>query len=343
MNNRCAQNAMACIGAVVGAGFASGREVVAFFSSYGVHSWWLILLSAVASMTFCALCMRASRQCCANGWYRLYEAEKPLTRRLARMCGLLLSAVVAGAMASASGHIVQLLWSFERAYLVGAVGTLLLAWTLGFGTLKPLALISWTLTGALMLAVLLALRHPPAQADAIALQDAPLGFWQLVYAALRAVCYAAMNITIAMGVVCGCSPSDGRLTCRTSALFGLMLAALLLVSNHLYLSYATVSGDAFPIVRLLGGFGRAGFVGSALLLYFAILTTLVALVRALRNAVESYAMPKPLSVCLTLAPPLALSAVGFSEIVGAWYAPIGLMCMLFILWPLARRGSSKGA
>ena len=34
----------ACLGAIVGAGFASGREVVAFFTRYGVHARWLIPL-----------------------------------------------------------------------------------------------------------------------------------------------------------------------------------------------------------------------------------------------------------------------------------------------------------
>ena len=48
VKHRCLEGALACVGAVIGAGFASGREVVSFFSRYGVHGWWLIGLSAVA-------------------------------------------------------------------------------------------------------------------------------------------------------------------------------------------------------------------------------------------------------------------------------------------------------
>lgn len=47
----------ACLGAIVGAGFASGREVVAFFTRYGVHARWLIPLSAMTLALLCALCM----------------------------------------------------------------------------------------------------------------------------------------------------------------------------------------------------------------------------------------------------------------------------------------------
>lgn len=45
----------ACLGAIVGAGFASGREVVAFFTRYGVHARWLITLSAMTLALLCAL------------------------------------------------------------------------------------------------------------------------------------------------------------------------------------------------------------------------------------------------------------------------------------------------
>ena len=330
----------ACVGAVVGAGFASGREVVTFFSQYGAHSWWLILASAVASMAFCGLCMRAARRGCANGWYGLYEGESAFTRAMARLCGVLLITVVGGAMVSASGHIVTLLWPSDWAYPVGAVGTLLLAWGLGFGSLKPYSFISWALTAALMLAVLCALRLETLTGLPAVPVRAEAGFWTLARALLRAVCYAAMNITIAIGIVCGCAGRSGRSACRTSALFGLMLIALLFVCNHLYLLEPELEGEAFPIVRVLSGFGRAGFIASAALLYLAILTTLVALVRALRSAVESYRL-KPVPTALaTLAPPVLLSVVGFSEIVAGLYAPIGFLCMIFILLPLAR--SKKG-
>lgn len=343
MKNRCAQSAIACIGAVVGAGFASGREVVSFFSQFGAHSWWLILLSAVASMVFSSLCMRAARKPCQNGWYGLYAQERPVQRAASRLCGALLMTVVGGAMVSASGHMVSLLWASDWAYPVGALGTLLLAWRMGRGSLKSLSMVSWALTAALMLAVLFALRREPSHVSAVVSPQALSGFWTLAYAALRAVCYAAMNITIAISVVCGCAARDSRTACRASALFGLMLASLLFVSNYLYLAHPELSASAFPIVELLSAFGRAGFVGSALLMYLAILTTLVALVRALRQSVESFALGKAATVALTLAPPVALSFVGFADIVRELYAPVGLLCILLILLPLARRNLPKSS
>ena len=340
MKDRCAQKAIAVIGAVIGAGFASGREVMTFFCAYGAHSWWLILLTAAACVAFCMLCMRATGERGACCWYALYDGERPITRGLARLCALLVITVVSGAMVAASGHIVSLLWASDWAYPVGALGTLILAWQLGYAkTLKLLSLISWALTALLLLAVLLALRLEPEQTAISAI--APVGLGTLALALLRALGYAAMNITIAISVVCGCAGRSRRDMCRTSVLFGLMLTGLLFVSNHLYLKHPALLGEAFPVVRLLSGFGRAGFIGSAVLLYLALLTTLVALIGALRGAVTSYRLSKLASTAVTLVLPLGLSRIGFSQIVADWYAPVGLLCALFVLLPLFRARKRK--
>ncbi len=38
------KSVLACVGAVIGAGFVSGREIYSFFTRYGEASWGLILL-----------------------------------------------------------------------------------------------------------------------------------------------------------------------------------------------------------------------------------------------------------------------------------------------------------
>ena len=55
VKNSGAAGLAACLGAIIGAGFASGREVVAFFTRYGVHARWLFPLSAAALALLCYL------------------------------------------------------------------------------------------------------------------------------------------------------------------------------------------------------------------------------------------------------------------------------------------------
>lgn len=69
-----------------GAGFASGREVVAFFTRYGVHARWLIPLSAMTLALLCALCMDVARRRGTDRWWDLYEGMPPWVRIGARLC-----------------------------------------------------------------------------------------------------------------------------------------------------------------------------------------------------------------------------------------------------------------
>ena len=132
MNHQDRRSVLACVGAVIGAGFVSGREIYSFFTRYGAASWGLILLAAATMVFLCALCMRRAQQENAGCWCGLKCFSDTKLGALARGCVAMLMLVTGGAMVSAAGHLVQLLWPSEWAYPLGAAGTLILAWMLGF-------------------------------------------------------------------------------------------------------------------------------------------------------------------------------------------------------------------
>ena len=76
--------ALACTGAVIGAGFASGREIVAFFSRYGNAGWWLMALAAAAMAGLCVLVLRSAACSGAACWCDLYEECIHEVRNIAR-------------------------------------------------------------------------------------------------------------------------------------------------------------------------------------------------------------------------------------------------------------------
>lgn len=335
------EGALACVGAVIGAGFVSGREVISFFTRYGWHSWWLIVLSATTMLWLCTLCMRRAAPGCVTNWCELYQRRHRWMRTASQLCASLLLVIIGGAMISASGHMIMLLWPSDWAYAVGAVGTLFLAWLLGFSGMKPLSLISSLLTLFFFAGILLLLKTDQA-VPMVATAEAVTPM-ELMWAAVRAVAYAAMNIAISIGVVCKVCCTCRRKNDRQSVLFGLLLIFLLFISNYLYMKHPELGGEAFPVVRLFADFGRTGFVLSVLLLYLAIFTTLIAVIYALRGAVGAHVQSGTLACVITLGCPLAVSAVGFMGIVDGLYAPIGLMCLLVVFLPLIVQRGKKDA
>lgn len=319
------------VGAIIGAGFVSGREVVSFFSRYGAHSWWLIGLAVLTMIFLCSLCMHCmeDRRECA-----ICCPESPL----ARWCLLSVLMVLAGSMTAAAGHMIALLVPVKAAYLLGIVATLSIAWLFSNGSMKPLSALSFALTGLFLGMILLALKAPATQAAELAESPSIGG---LVKAVLYAVGYGAMNIAVSMGVICRdgqCCPRDKN---RRSMVLGMVLCALLFLSNALYLKNPQVHDNAFPIVPFASGFGRVGYVACLVMLYLAVLTTLIALVLVLRNGLEQASLPGKAIMSMTLGLPAIISFVGFTEIVDHLYAPCGLFCLLILFLPMFRQGRQK--
>lgn len=324
----CASGAMMCAGAVIGAGFASGRETVQFFTRYGQHGWWLIFLAVAGMVVLSMACMRTGCGC----WCGLY-ADKPVWMgACAKACAFLMMVISGGAMISAAGHMVALVWPSDWAQGIGAVGTVVLAWLASRGRMRPLSVISGLLTLMMVLAFFFAIASGNTQESVRLMQSVePV---QLLQAAFGAAGYAAMNITLSIGVVCSCGRSSSPVRSRTAVLFGFMLLSLLLLSHYLYLLHPELWNEAFPIVRLLASYGRSGFLMSVLLLYLAIFTTLAAVLYGLREAAQNYAKRPLMRIALWAGLPLALSCVGFARIVDRLYAPAGLICLLFVFGPL---------
>ena len=326
-----AASVLTCVGAVIGAGFASGREIVTFFTCYGAHAWWLMALAVGVMALLCALITESARRFgSGKDWCSLF----PGRAWAAQGCALVLMAVTGGAMVSAAGQMISLLWPSHWAYSVGLVGTLWMAWLLARGNLRVLGWISGALTAMLVAIIVLAMAGTAARP--VVMLRPPLTAAALLGAALRASAYAAMNMTLAIGVVCRLSRSRAQ-NRRLSAVFGGVMALLLCASNLLYLRHPEQLDAAFPIVGLLRGFGRRGFVTSVVLLYLSILTTLAAVLYALRGAAQSHVESPALQAIAAMGPPLAVSCVGFSGIVETLYAPIGVLCLLVVFLPLALR------
>lgn len=313
MKTGSVHRAMACAGAVVGAGFASGREITAFFSRYGRNSWWLIALAVWAMARMCL-------------WYM---ASSHKTGAAAQVCMMALLGIAGGAMLSAGGQMIALLWNRERAYSIAIAGTLLMAWMAGRCRMGVFSWAGSALSCLLLCAVCAVMIAVPAGKRAVLLHE-PQGVPALAGAAMKATGYAAMNMTLALDMVKRCAADETAANRRTACAFAAVMAVLLCVSNALYLRFPQLFEEPFPIVRLLSAFGRKGFVLSVILLYLAIFTTLVSVVSGLESIISRHTDRRSLQVLVSLGLPLLFSCAGFSGIVDGLYAPAGWLCLALI-------------
>ena len=304
------------LAAVVGAGFASGREIIRFFSRWGVMSWPLIVLCAVSAA---AMAYRMMRQAGT-----LFQAG-----RASRLASWILAAMylcVAGGMAASAGELAALTVPARHARSLGLLCTLAGCAAMSGKPLNALRRMGYILIPLLIAAWTMCLRLPRAVEVHVALPYAPINY---LLSPLLTLFYCAMNMTLCTGVMQNvafqCNRKQQK---RLAAGIGVSLGLMLCLGNAAFLPHiGLLLSQPLPTVMLLRSFGKTGFYLSAAVLYLAVVTTLIAALTAVRGLLPVHGI----AGSLVFAAAGAIACLGFSQIVAWAYPALGAMGILLML------------
>ena len=307
--------ALALLSGVIGAGFASGREIAFFFSSHGAYAAAAVLLAGGAmALLFFRLPAQMERSGAAS-LLPLWQAR--FGQRFGILCAslfFLLFAVTGGAMLAACAELAALLLPLRHAYGLGlAVSLIAAAWLTRQG-LSGLALPGAALCILLPALLIRLLCLPDGEAA-----FAPVGY--ALHAAASGLCYGALNAAMVSGALPLLLPL--RRSQRTGAallfasLFMLMLAlGVCVLSRH----RQAASGQALPLVFLSRSLGKGGYHLCAGAMYAAALSTLCAMLSGLSHLRKTRGTLLPSALCLLFA------RAGFSGLVERAYPTLGWLC-----------------
>ena len=287
------------IGALVGAGFASGREIAAFFTRYGAWGYAGVVLAVLALVYLADSDVPAT-------WQHRWPG------RLWKSLLALLLAVTGGAMLSGAGEIAALVLPLHGAYWLGMVATLLIAWLLAHRTTAGLAWVSRIMLCVFVAMICAGLLLPGSRAVQIERTSIPM-------ALVRGACYGGFNAALLIPVMrkSGALPPNARRQALTRA--GAILLLLLALGNAVLLRHPALLYEPMPFVRLLDGWGKWGYYLSAACLYLAILSTLTACLRGLGKRL------------LAVVAVVLVALNGFDAVVEHAYSALGAACCLMLL------------
>ncbi len=331
---RYGQVAMALVGAVIGAGFASGREVMRFFAQYGAWSYAGVALAAVGMAALSLRIMRLAAECGSADGLGAASFGK-LCRCLLGPAGGMASTALffallvmtGAAMLSGAGELAAIVLPIGPAYGLGYCGMLLLALWVAWRGLGGLAF-----CGSLLVPLCCCLYAPliwlPVADPGIALPPvAPA--WQALPIALS---YAALNVALSAGLLCesGCALRRGDQGRSVLLGAGCMGILLLLANVALLRGDADLRTAALPMVALASRMGKVGFYLSAGTLSMAMLTTLATALRSLFMQLPSrWSAAQRWAAAATACALLGL--LGFSSLVGVVYPALGWCAALLIV------------
>lgn len=287
------------IGAIVGAGLASGREVASFFAQYGPWSWLGIALAVGVLFFLADVPLPAS-------W------QGRLPGKAWRALQTLLLTATGGAMLAGAGEVAALTLPLHGAWWIGAAGTLVLSCFLARRTVSGLAWVSRCLLAVLAVLVALGLTRPPMQAAFLHEACVP-------EALLRGMAYGGFNAALQSPIMARHAGVPQRTRQRAALVMCAALGALLCLLNAVLLRHPVLLAEPMPFIRLTAQLGPIGYALGALTFCLAILSTLTACLAGLGGGV------------LPVIGVMLVACAGFTGAVETLYPLLGGGCLLLLI------------
>ena len=312
------------VGTVVGAGFASGQEVMQYFGFHGLGGMWGILTATALFVLYGAVVMSLGQRLQAASHREVVQASG------IPWIGTVVDAVITffligvfSTMAAGSGAVFEERFGVPH-YLGSAVIVALTVVTvvIGFqGVITAVSFVTPFLLGSVVVVSLLAILNQPVELSWAAPERAAVRFWPL-----SAVTYASYNLVLAVPMLAPAGTLADRSTLRQAAVLG--GAGLGLGALAIYLAMSTavpeVAGWDVPMLFLAGSIARPLSLAYAAILLAEVYTTAVT---GLYGFAARLADPKgPRFRAVVVASGVAGfagSLLGFSELVAKVYAAVG--------------------
>lgn len=317
------------VGTVVGAGYASGRELWDFYGSYGPVGVPSSL--ATGLLLGLAACRALSLAEDAPGYAALSSAWPSAFALALEGVGTLFLWVILAATLAAAGALTSSMGGLS--FLQGLILFGALIGALALGGARSLASVHSLLVpymvlffGALTLGKPIPSPEPSAPHPALPFPF----FW-------AALLYAAYNFLPLLGALLALDLDVARRGRRGAVFGGLLLGLLSALAVLLLLRHPPDAQDPLPFLTLARGLGPLWVVGYQALLLAALSTTALSSQVALQQRLK---LPSALAVPIPLLAALPLAILGLPWIVSRLYPVVGaasLGLLAFVLWPRRRR------
>ncbi|MGZ0085019.1 YkvI family membrane protein [Caldibacillus thermoamylovorans] len=335
------QIAAVYVGTVIGAGFATGREIIEFFTRYGTAGTVGVAVSGALFTWGGARLMVMARRLGAASYDELNRYL--FGKRLSPLVTFVMTCMVAGVtavMIAGAGAVFeeQLGWPRQAgiALTLGAALAVMLLDRKGlFGVnvfVVPM-MVLFSVTILLKMATAGHLCRPGATAADYSLK-----------AMMAPFSYAAFNLAMAQAVLVPVAreAANERVVKRGAVLGGLLLTGLLLLNHTVLLSFPHHAGDEIPMAQVVRTFFAVLYWFYVVVIYGEIFTSVIGGLFGLERQARAWwpGGGKPLGVLLVLLF-AAVSPFRYGELLSMVYPLFGYIsvCLLWLLWrrPMPKR------
>lgn len=330
------QVAAVYVGTVVGAGFATGREIVEFFTKYGVFGLAGILLVGFIFMYIGTKMLILSKRINAASYQDLMIFL--FGKKIGRFINIFMLIILLGLtsiMLSGAGAIFK--EQLGLSVRLGVIITILLTIAVMFFGIKGLFSVNIIVVPMLILfSTILAVQSFSIEALSV-MPDKTSATFKWI---LSAVSYAAFNLTMAAAVLVPLANEiqDEKVLKRGGILGGVFLTAIL-ISSHIALStLPNVMDYDIPMAEVMKTTFYAIYFIYIAVIYGEVFTSVIGNLYGLERQIASFLnIPSMIIVCSILCVAAFISKFGYSSLISTLYPIFGYVCLGVLLLLMIKR------
>ncbi len=326
--------AFAYVGTVVGAGFASGQEVLRFFTVYGQKSIWAIILSALIFIYVGKRILLLGKDIDAASISDINKKIFSFISPVVTGYMVIAMVIICTAMMAGSGALFE-----EYLGVDGQIGILItsfLAIIVMFFGMEGILSVNTIIVPVLIIFNVIIFVASFFNAGAPNVSHNAAGFIKASTGNIikSGLSYSAFNIILSAGVLApmGREIKNPKILAAGGILGGAILGAMLLGSNYcLMINIPYIYNYEMPMLFIIKKVGSIISNFYSVILWGSIFTTLIAnlftVVSIVRKKVN---FPSLVIALIVLGCGYILSFLGFSDIVSIFYPILGLIGIIFI-------------
>lgn len=316
--------AMLIIGTMIGAGFASGREVVSFFGA--VPNMFIALITGVLVFGCSVLFLFVGRRVRKSDIGEVNGEVFGKLRPLADVFMLFNSMTVLGAMLAATDSLASEFIDIRpfASIVLGIVCAIISIKGLS-GVIKANAVLVPIMVVFLLVCCILAIDFP------FAAQSSPIRPYSIIL-------YVSMNMILGGGVLTTVHKLSPREILLASSVAAVAIAAILMFIMGALQSSSAASAD-MPMLLIALKSGKPMYFICMPVIGASIFTTMLSAFKSVYDYLNGFIKYKIVSAGLVLIGGLLVGAFGFSTVVGKMYPIIGAVGIVYLacnVWFLIR-------
>jgi len=320
------------IGAVIGAGFASGREILVFFGNSDIFFVYVCIFCCLLFALIAILFMTRAKR---KNMYTLQDLSKQTFKAGGGVFNVFIifcQIIIVGAMLAAIDSLFKEVLGVQFDFPLFSVFSLILACiVLSFG-INGIMEVNTVLVPLILVFMVLIVIFAKKPDDVVLAKDV-LAQGSIFKSAMSAVLYIGMNMLLTVNVLISPCKTLGKKQIYIGAILGAVVISLMIfvIGTTLLNSSEFVVSENMPLLYLTNEMPGIFRLICACVILCAIFTTLTASMFPVVQYTKTFVKNKYLNIVIVSLVGFIISRFGFSSIVGILYPIMGVLGIVFVI------------